>query len=285
MKPRFGLIRSKEFLMKDMYTFDLDLAAAKQTYDEVNNQYRKIFEYLKVPAVKIEADTGAMGGKTSHEYHVLTAIGEDQIVQCKACARAANKELCPDSKVVCEKCQGSSFELHQGIEVAHSFLLEDRYSKVLDATYLSKAGKPVPLQMGCYGIGVTRLVAACVELLSLEHEIRWPIALAPYKVIVIPPKSGSKEETEVKLSSQEVYELLESSCKALAGEVFVDDRLTMTIGKRVIEARKLGIPFIIVIGSKSGDVTEPKLEVHCLRTNDCTYLTPSDALNFIATNS
>lgn len=282
MKPRFGLIRCKEFLMKDLYTFDIDLEAAKKTYEEVNDQYSKIFQQLQVPVEKILADTGVMGGKTSHEYHILTSIGEDQIVKCRNCSRAINKEL--DSKMICGQCQGSDVELHQGIEVAHSFVLEDRYSKVLKATFLSKEGKPVPLQMGCYGIGVTRLVAACVELLSLENEIRWPVALAPYKVCIISPKSGSKEESEVKHSSQEIYDLLESSCGALSGEIVVDDRETLTIGKRMKEVKNLGIPFIVVIGSKATEA-EPKLEVHSLNDDVCQFLSLSDTLNFIANAS
>ena len=252
MKPRFGLIRAKEFLMKDLYTFDVDIAAAEETYELVNQQYVKIFEHLKIPFVKIAADTGAMGGNTSHEYQILTSIGEDQIVTCNSCQRAVNKELCGSDGKVCEKCTVSELQHHQGIEIGHTFILGDKYSKVLKATFLSKAGKPVPLQMGCYGIGVTRVIAACIEHLSTEHEIRWPAAIAPYSVCIIPPKEGSKEEASVKHLTQEIYQQLD--------DVVVDDRIQMTIGKRLMEAKKLGIPNIIVIGAKAAEA-EPKVEL------------------------
>lgn len=273
MKPRFGLIRAKEFLMKDLYTFDIDLDAAKQTYERVNEQYVKIFEHLKVPFVKINADTGVMGGKTSHEYHILTSIGEDQIVTCDACQRAVNKELCESDGKICEKCTAENLQHHQGIEIAHTFILEDKYSKVLKATFLSKAGKPVPLQMGCYGIGVTRLIAASIEHLSTEHEIRWPAALAPFSVCIIPSKEGSKEEASVKHLTEEIYHQLD--------DAVVDDRTSMTIGKRLMEAKKLGIPHIIVIGAKAA---ESVAKVELIANNVTTDLTICDAISAVKAN-
>jgi prolyl-tRNA synthetase len=273
MKPRFGLIRAKEFLMKDLYTFDVDLAAATETYELVNQQYVKIFEHLRIPFVKIAADTGVMGGKTSHEYHILTSIGEDQIVTCSACQRAVNKELCGSERKICEKCTSEGLQHQQGIEIGHTFILGDKYSKVLKATFLSKAGKPVPLQMGCYGIGVTRVIAACIEHLSSDEQIRWPAALAPFTTCIIPPKEGSKEESAVAHLTQEIYQQLD--------DAVVDDRTSMTIGKRLMEAKKLGIPNIIVIGAKAAE-TEPKVE---LITDDSSRdLSTSDAINALKEN-
>lgn len=274
MKPRFGLIRAKEFLMKDLYTFDIDLEAAKVTYEQVNEQYVKIFNHLKVPFVKINADTGVMGGKTSHEYHILTSIGEDQIVSCDPCQRAVNKELCLNDGKICEKCTVEGMKSHQGIEIGHTFILEDKYSKVLKATFLSKAGKPVPLQMGCYGIGVTRLIAACIEHFSTEHEIRWPKEIAPFSVCLIPPKEGSKEESSVKHLTEEIYHQL--------NDAVVDDRTGMTIGKRVMEAKKLGIPNIIVVGAKAA-VSDPKVEL--ITDNISTDMTICDAINTLKSNT
>lgn len=283
MKPRFGLIRAKEFLMKDMYTFDLDLEAAQKTYEEVNEQYSKIFKHLKIPYDKIRADTGVMGGNTSHEYHLLTSIGEDHIVKCTTCSRAVNKELCNKDGKICDKCETGNLEKHEGIEIGHTFILEDKYSKALNATYLSKNGKPVVLQMGCYGIGVTRLIAACIELLSTENEIRWPLALAPYKVCLIPPKEGSKEEVLVKHFSEELHGQLELE-KGFRDEILIDDRLSMTIGKRLKDAQKLGIPFIIVIGSKAVE-HEPKLEVHHIEKGLCMLLTIPETVAYLTSHA
>ena len=188
MKPRFGLIRAKEFLMKDLYTFDLDLKAAHQTYGEVSKQYSKIFRSLGIPFEIIDADTGTMGGHISHEFQLLTNIGEDVIIKCQFCDRAVNKELCLENGKICERCVSSKLKTHQGIEIAHTFILEDKYSKIMKATFLSRSGKPQNLMMGCYGIGVTRLVAACLEFFSTEDELRWPYILAPYQICIISPK-------------------------------------------------------------------------------------------------
>lgn len=261
--------------MKDLYTFDVDLEAAKQTYEQVNKQYVKIFNHIGIPFVKINADTGVMGGKTSHEYHILASIGDDQIVTCDACQRAVNKELCISEGKICEKCTTEGLQQHQGIEIGHTFILEDKYTKVLKATFLSKAGKPVPLQMGCYGIGVTRLIAACIEHLSTEHEIRWPAALAPFSVCIIPPKDGSKEESSVRHLTEDIYHQLD--------DAVVDDRTSMTIGKRLMEAKKLGIPHIIVIGAKAAE-SEPKVELIDTANNLSTDMTICDAISALKSN-
>lgn len=250
MKPRFGLIRAKEFLMMDLYTFDLDLAGARRTYEIVNEQYSKIFSHLNVPYHKIAADTGTMGGKTSHEYHLLAQIGEDAIIKCKGCGKIVNKELCREDGKICDACDVTLLETKMGIEIGHTFILEDKYTKALGATYLSKSGKPEVLQMGCYGIGVTRLIAASIEHLSSENEIRWPEKIAPYRVCIITPKEGSKEEESVRDVPAKLYHYLDEN-SLLRGDVVIDDRSQFTIGKRLKDAQKLGIPFIIVVGSKA----------------------------------
>lgn len=257
--------------MKDMYTFDIDLVKARETYDAVSEQYVKIFKHLDLPFVCITADTGNMGGKVSHEYHLITPIGEDSILTCKNCSRSINKEL---SDKICEKC--SNLELQQGIEIAHTFILEDRYSKQLKASFLSK-GKPEIIQMGCYGIGITRLIAASIEVFSSEKEIRWPFEISPFKVCIITPKEGSKEEAS---ASELVSEILHNLTQHLGDDVAVDDRDSMTIGKRLLEMKKLGIPFIVVIGSKVCD-ENPTIEIHNLAKNEISHLSVVEALNYI----
>lgn len=261
--------------MKDMYSFDVDLEKARETYEAVNDQYVKIMNELKIPYVRIAADTGAMGGKTSHEFHLITPIGEDSILTCNKCQKSINKELAKNDKI-CEKCE--NLEAQQGIEIAHTFILEDRYSKILQATLLNKKGKPENIQMGCYGIGITRLIAASIEILSSENEIRWPFELSPFKVVVIPPKEGSKEELVVKELGSEIYHNLSSQLSD--NDVAIDDRINTTIGKRLKEMKKLGIPLIVVIGSKSID-ENPTIEVHNLMANEVLDLSVNDAINYV----
>lgn len=266
MKPRYGLIRAKEFLMKDLYTFDLDLKSAKETYHQVQEQYRKLFESLQIPFVKVSGDTGVMGGNISHEYHYLTNIGEDQIIECKACKKAINRELAIDEFKICEKCNVDRLEINNGIEIGHTFILEDKYTKPMKATYLNKTGKPEILQMGCYGIGVTRLIAASIEYLSTESQIRWPFLLAPYKVLIIPPKEGSKEENSLEKFATQFYQTLNET-GALKDSILMDDRSNLTIGKRLLDAKKFGFPFVIVIGGKTAE--NGKFELHeLMQTED-----------------
>lgn len=262
--------------MKDMYTFDVDLNRARDTYDAVNEQYAKIMKELNVPYFKIDADTGSMGGNVSHEYHLLTPIGEDSIITCQRCSKSINKELAKDDKI-CSNCDLNSLERKQGIEIAHTFILEDRYSKPLKATFLNNKGKPEVLQMGCYGIGITRLIASCIEILSSEDEIRWPEILSPFKVCVIPPKAGSKEEIAVGDLGKEIYNTLANN---LGNDVVIDDRTSMTIGKRFLDMKKLGIPYILIIGTKSMD-ENPTIEVHSLKSNEIINLSVNDAISFI----
>ncbi|CAG9809000.1 unnamed protein product [Chironomus riparius] len=275
LRPKFGLLRAKEFLMKDMYTFDINLEKAKKTYDAVNEQYAKILNHLKVPFVKITADTGNMGGKISHEYHIITEIGEDSIISCPKCCHAINRELAKDGKI-CEKCCENDLKNEQGIEIGHTFILEDRYSKLLKASFLNKSGKPEYLQMGCYGIGVTRLIAASIELFSSETEIRWSQELAPYKVCILPPKEGSKEEAITTHLDMEIYNNLSH-----LDDIIIDDRTHMTIGKRLMDMKKLGIPYLIVIGSKSADSQNPSIEVHDLKNNYVNDMSINDAINYV----
>lgn len=224
--------------MKDCYSFDTDAAQAAATYDTMRAAYSSLFTALAVPFVEVQADTGNMGGTRSHEFQFPSEVGEDILVTCTNCSYSSNVEICGDGLTTCPSCSTpSALQRSAGIEVAHTFLLEDRYTTPLGASFLQTNGKPAPLVMGCYGIGVTRLVAASVECLSLEQEIRWPFALAPFSVCIIPPKEGSKEEEAVKRFTAEIYQRLER-IDGLAGDLIVDDRTNLTIGKRLMEAKR-----------------------------------------------
>lgn len=230
-------MRSKEFLMKDCYSFDTDATQASITYDAMRSAYSSLFTALAVPFVEVEADTGNMGGTRSHEFQFPSDVGEDVLVTCPKCSYSSNVEICGDQVTDCPSCSASGLQRTAGIEVAHTFLLEDRYTTPLGATFLQTNGKPAPLVMGCYGIGITRLIAASIECLSLENEMRWPFALAPFSVCIIPPKEGSKEEVAVQRFTSEIYKRLEC-VDGLSGDVIVDDRTNLTIGKRLMEAKR-----------------------------------------------
>lgn len=239
-----------------MYTFDISSEEAFKTYAEVNDAYDKILKSINVPFVKCEADTGIMGGSISHEYHFPASIGEDNLKICTKCGFAANVEAEKNYNCTGE-CNEDSFNSSMGIEVAHTFLLDDKYSKILGASCTNADGSTTPLIMGCYGIGITRVIPAALEVLSTDTELRWPFKLAPYKVVIIPPKKGSREETDAIEWVQKLYFHLNSACH---NDVIIDDRTHMTIGKRLMEARRMGYPIVVVVGSKILD-PEPKFEL------------------------
>lgn len=254
LRPKFGLIRAKEFLMKDSYSFDIDRPSAIRTYEEYIQIYKNIFQTIGVTVLTrknnyflycslihskcillVEANSGNIGGSVSHEFQIPNEIGEDTLMQCKMCNWSSNLEVCGDISA-CPKCQ-SKVERSEGIEVGHAFLLDDTYSKPLGATFLQPNNKPATLMMGCYGIGISRLIAASIETLSTDDEIRWPFVLAPFSVYIIPPKGGSREEESVVHLVDLIYDKLTQTLE-LKDDVIVDDRIGLTIGKRLLEAKR-----------------------------------------------
>ncbi|XP_037908240.1 probable proline--tRNA ligase, mitochondrial isoform X2 [Hermetia illucens] len=277
LKPRFGLIRTKEFLMKDLYSFDVGLDEAKVTYDEIDSAYKALFTELGIPWKKVRASTGMMGGHLSNEYHIPSHIGEDTIIFCEKCDFASNCEEYDDLKQ-CPVCVNSDLRKEKSIEIAHTFLLGHKYSKALGATFLQSNGKPKNIFMGCYGIGISRLIGATLEALSTENALRWPLALAPYKICVIPAKSGSKEEAK---SDVWVEKLCAELCRMFdSDQILLDDRNNLTIGKRLMENKRMGYPVIIVAGSKILE-SDAKFEMHLQLENSSQELIFTDLINEI----
>ena len=406
VRPRFGLMRGREFVMKDAYSFDTDLETAQASYDQMFEAYHRICKRLGFEYRAVEADTGNIGGSRSHEFQVLADTGEDEIVSCPECGYAANVEkaeirvestersgellemstvdtpeartisevseflnvsseevvktliyrvgdgdttsmvaillrgdhqgnslkikdflnretdleieeleLATDAQIeaatgapvgfagpvelempifadlavqgmanfavgankegahhvnvnhgrdfevqayadlrearagdLCGKC-GGTFESYRGIEVGHVFLLGDKYSKSMEAFYLDDNGRQQPMQMGCYGIGVTRILAAVVEQNHDDDGIIWPMAIAPYQVLLTVLHT---DNDEVMAATEKIYgELTEAGI-----EVLMDDR-DAGIGAKFKDADLLGIPVRLTLGArgiKNGEV-------------------------------
>ena len=397
-RPRFGIIRSREFTMKDAYSFDRTWEGLDESYDKMYDAYCKIFSRLGLDYIVVDADTGAMGGSGSQEFMVKSEVGEDTIAHCPTCGYSANVEkaeciLIPQEKEApktrekihtpnvktidelvaflntdstkfaktliytanektvavmvrgdrevnevklanhlgvpaddlmmaapevvtastgaavgfagpigikvpvimdrevsqmsnfivganetdyhfinvntedfeaevidvrtivegdaCPKC-GKSIETTQGIEVGHIFKLGTKYTESLDCTYLDENGKAQPMIMGCYGIGVSRTIAAAIEQFSDENGLVWPVPIAPFHAIVVPV--NTKDETQLALA-EKVYEEL----KAQGIEVLLDDREERA-GVKFKDADLIGIPVRITIGKKAADgICEYKL--------------------------
>uniref|UniRef100_A0A1A9WFJ7 Probable proline--tRNA ligase, mitochondrial n=1 Tax=Glossina brevipalpis TaxID=37001 RepID=A0A1A9WFJ7_9MUSC len=258
LKARFGLVRAKEFLMKDLYSFDRSDKEAEESYNIITSSYSELLKKLQLPFEKVEACTGIMGGKCSQEYQIISPVGEDRLLRCNQCQYAFNIDIAEEDGKGCLKCHSSSLTELKGIEVAHTFLLGDRYTKPFNATYLDSDGKPKSLVMGCYGLGVSRVLAASLEVLSSEKGLVWPALLAPYDVCIIGPKEGSKEQELGDIIEEEICTKIAEICGP--DNVIHDDRKYLTIGKRLLEAKRMGYPLIVVVGGKStGDI--PILEL------------------------
>ena len=241
IRPRYGVMRAREFLMKDAYSFHLDQKSLEDEYENMGNAYNNIFSNLGLNFRKVTANSGEIGGSMSHEYHVLADSGEDEIAYCDEEDFAANVEMIESKKAP----DGGKLSFARGIEVGHIFQLGDKYSKSMGLTVLNKEGKSVSPMMGCYGIGISRIVAASIEQNHDDKGIIWPGEIAPFEIIIIVLNDKSSDLTE---KGQEIYK----SIKAIGKEVVIDDR-DERAGVKFAEADLIGIPQQIVLSKRGID--------------------------------
>jgi prolyl-tRNA synthetase len=244
LRPRAGLVRAREFLMKDAYSFDRDRAGLERTYAAHLEAYGRIFRRLELPVTVVEADPGIMGGGTSQELTYLTPVGEDTLARCPSCGYAANLEAA--SAVAgdpCPRC-GSPLGLVRGIEVAHAFQLGTRYTERMGATYVDETGEARPIVMGSYGIGLGRLLACLAEEYHDERGLTLPAPVAPFQVALL----ALGHEPEVGRRAEEVYRTLQAS----GVEVLFDDR-DVRPGVKFADADLRGMPLRITISRRTLD--------------------------------
>ncbi len=255
IRPRFGVMRAREFLMKDAYSFDLDEIAARKTYNAIYTSYFKIFKKMGLKAIALRADTGAIGGDLSHEFHVLADSGESAIYydqKFDEILASDDFDINEMQKIYAmademhnqEKCPVPSEQLAQkrGIEVGHIFNFGTKYSKALNAAVSDSNGNKIHPNMGSYGIGVSRLVAAIIEANHDQNGIIWPKNVAPFKVAIINLKAG--DETCDKIC-EEIYQKLSANNI----EVLLDDTKN-NVGQKLSIMDLIGIPTQIIIGPK-----------------------------------
>jgi len=240
MRPRFGLMRGREFIMKDAYSFsetdeDLDL-----WYKKFSKAYTDIFNRCGLDTKIVSSDVGQIGGDEADEFMVMSEVGEDTITYCDTCSYAANQE---HSKLnegdKCPTCDGM-IEVAKGIEVGNIFKLGTKYSKPMGAKFIDRNGKPQPLIMGCYGLGISRTLMASVEQHSSDDGILWPKEIAPFDIHIVPVNLKDEDQKRVAF---EVY----SDLKSKGYDVLIDDRMERA-GVKFKDADLIGIPVRIVVG-------------------------------------
>lgn len=392
-RPRGGLLRGREFLMKDLYTFDLTAETAKETYEQVRVAYRAFLDELKLPYLVAKADSGSMGGNLSHEYHFVSLKGEDYIISCDSCGHTINEELAitafdkstslrsedgkklqtttwyglskdrrilieavfprytltensptarqwseneisipavkaalPDVDLVtnledarstwtrdhdsmsiclvdprlppgrhstvrenivtevrraraegngilltrtlpgdsCPSCQTGRVKVDQAIEIGHTFHLGTRYSKPLNAAVRDQKDKLVHLEMGCHGIGVSRLIAAIASTLSDEQGLQWPAAIAPFNVVVVPSGGENLADAE---------QVCATALTEPEFDVLLDDRVK-GLGWKLKDADLIGYPIQVIFGKTWS--TSGQVEVQCRRLGVKKFADPSE---------
>jgi len=239
IRPRYGVMRAREFLMKDSYSFHLDQASLNEEYKKIGQAYDNIFNKLGLDYRKVRADSGEIGGSTSHEYHVLAESGEDEIGYCDEENFAANVETIKSKNAP----NGGHLSFARGIEVGHIFQLGDKYSRSMKCNVLDNSGKSVDLMMGCYGIGISRIVAASIEQNHDKSGIIWPKEITPFKIIII--AILKKDDDTVLSKSNQLYDSLVKS----GHEVALDDR-NERAGVKFAEAELIGIPYQIIVSER-----------------------------------
>ncbi|MGC6475010.1 MAG: proline--tRNA ligase [Parvibaculales bacterium] len=276
IRPRFGVMRGREFLMKDAYSFDLDEASARQSYQKMFVAYLRTFERLGLRAIPMAADTGPIGGDMSHEFIILAETGESEVF----CHRDLIDIAAPGDEVDYESDLASVIEKYtsayaatdekhdegrffeevpedkrvqaRGIEVGHIFYFADKYSKAMNCTVAGPDGKETLVHSGSYGIGVSRLVGGIIEASHDDDGIIWPFAVAPFHVGLINLKTGHELTDEL---CAKLYTALEG----IGVEVLYDDR-DERAGSKFSNMDLIGLPYQAVIGPRGAEAGEIEIK-------------------------
>jgi prolyl-tRNA synthetase len=293
VRPRFGLMRGREFLMKDAYSFDLDFEGAKHAYNKMFVAYLRTFARLGLKSIPMVAESGPIGGSLSHEFIILASTGESEVY----CHRDYLDFPVPGADVSFDDTSGlqgivdkwtslyaATSEKHdaaafaklaadkqvsaRGIEVGHIFHFGTKYSEPMKAVVTGPDGAEHPVHMGSYGIGPSRLVAAIIEAFHDDAGIKWPEAVAPFKVVILNLKQGSPE-------TDAACEGLYRELTAKGVEVLYDD-LDQRPGAKFATADLIGIPWQILVGPKG--LAEGKVEVKKRADGSRELMSPADAV-------
>jgi prolyl-tRNA synthetase len=297
VRPRFGLMRGREFLMKDAYSFDLDYAGARHAYNKMFVAYLRTFARLGLRSIPMVAESGPIGGTLSHEFIILASTGESEVY----CHRDYLDFPVPGADVDFDDVAGlqsivdkwtslyaATSEKHdpaafaklaadkqvsaRGIEVGHIFYFGTKYSEPMKAVVAGSDGAEHPVHMGSYGIGPSRLVAAIIEAFHDDAGIKWPEAVAPFKAVILNLKQGG---ADTDAACAQLYREL----AAKGVEVLYDD-LDQRPGAKFATADLIGIPWQILVGPKG--LAEGKVEVKKRADGSRELMLPADAVERLA---
>ncbi len=249
-RAKSGILRGREFLMKDLYSFHATEEDFEKYYEVMKKSYRQVFKRCGLDAIETKAGGGTFS-KFSHEYQVVAEAGEDEIIYCPGGDFSENVEIA-------EVKEGKQCDLGHGplkkakvIEVGNIFPLKTRFSESFNLTYKDKNGNDQLVVMGCYGIGISRLMGTIVEVFHDEKGIIWPESVAPYMVHLV---GLDLEDEKVEREAEKIYKLL----LAAGIDTLFDDRQSLSAGEKFADADLIGIPYRVVISKKTKDELEVK---------------------------
>ena len=245
IRPRFGVMRAREFLMKDAYSFHENEECLNKTYKAVFQAYKNCFDKIGFEYKVVNADNGQIGGSESHEFHVIADTGEDELIFSDSSDYAINSELFSEPPKEGDDCPDGSgkVKIKRGIEIGHIFKLGKNYSNSMNATVSNKKNENVKMIMGCYGIGVSRIAAAAIEQSHDDKGIIWPKSITPFDITII--AIGYTKSDVIKTYSDNLYSMLKKDNI----EVLLDDRDARP-GNMFSDSDLIGIPNKIIIGKK-----------------------------------
>ncbi len=248
LRAKSGLLRGREFMMKDLYSFHVDSKDCDEFYEKVKEAYFSI--YKKTGLARLTCVALASGGtfsKFSHEFQTITDAGEDTVYICDKCGLAINREI-KSEYPACPECGSASFNEKKSIEVGNIFKLGTKYSAAFNFTAVGPEGQSLPVLMNCYGIGLTRIMGTVAEIHRDDHGIVWPDEIAPFKVHLL-ALQAKDSETSVRIAAAADKIYFDLQNKQI--EVLYDDRAQMSAGEKFNDADLLGIPFRVVVSAKT----------------------------------
>lgn len=245
LRVKSGILRGREFIMKDMYSFHRDEADLSAFYEKMKEVYARVFERVGIGATTfLTYASGGSFSKYSHEFQTVTPAGEDAIYICNTCKVALNKEIIADLDNACPECGGKNLHTETSVEVGNIFELKTKYSAPFDLSYKDEEGKDQTVVMGCYGIGLGRVLGTVVEVLGDEKGLVWPKAIAPFTVHLV--ELASAGDARVRTEAQKLYDDLVSNDI----EVLWDDR-DLRAGEKFADSDLMGIPVRVVVSAKT----------------------------------
>lgn len=273
LRAKSGILRGREFMMKDLYSFHRDEADLVRYYDMMKDAYKAVFARVGVGEVTyLTFASGGSFSKYSHEFQTVTPAGEDTIHICDACHVAVNEEILQDVGGACPLCKSKELHTETAVEVGNIFELKTKYSAPFNLNYKDEEGKEQAVIMGCYGIGLGRLLGTVVEVMGDDKGIVWPESIAPFVVHLV----------EIPSANSEVHALARALYISLGVhgvEVLWDDR-DLRAGAKFAESDLMGIPHRIIVSEKT--LGEKKFEVKNRATSEVRMLSREDILDSFA---